>query len=161
MPIKIPNDLPATQTLRDENIFVMTEHRAITQDIRALEIVVLNLMPTKIATETQLTRLLGNTPLQVNLTLLKMDGHDSKNTSEEHLEAFYKTFDEVKHRNFDGMIITGAPVENLEFTEVDYWDGLCEILEWTKTHVTSTMHICWAAQAGLYYHHVYTLLLFL
>lgn len=153
MPIKIPNDLPATQTLRDENIFVMTENRAITQDIRALEIAVLNLMPTKIATETQLTRLLGNTPLQVNLTLIRMNDHDSKNTSEEHLAAFYKTFDEIKHRNFDGMIITGAPVENLEFEEVDYWNELCEIMEWTKMHVTSTMHICWAAQAGLYYHY--------
>ena len=153
MPIKIPNQLPAVQTLRNENIFVMTETRAMMQDIRPLEIALLNLMPTKIDTETQLARVLGNTPLQIKLELLAPAGHTSKNTSEEHMLSFYKTFDEVRHRNFDGLIITGAPVENLPFDEVDYWPELCEIMEWSKTHVHSTLHICWGAQAGLYYHY--------
>ncbi len=153
MPIKIPNELPATQILEDENIFVMTEKRAITQDIRPLHILMLNLMPTKIVTETQISRLLGNSPLQVELELLQTATHKSKHTSEEHMLAFYKTFDEVRHRNFDGMIITGAPVENLAFEDVEYWDELTEIMEWTKTHVTSTLHICWGAQAALYYHY--------
>ncbi|MBE6811993.1 MAG: homoserine O-succinyltransferase [Ruminococcaceae bacterium] len=153
MPIKIPNELPATQILEDENIFVMTEKRAITQDIRPLHILMLNLMPTKIVTETQISRLLGNSPLQVELELLQTATHKSKHTSQEHMLAFYKTFDEVKHRNFDGMIITGAPVENLPFEDVEYWEELTEIMEWTKTHVTSTLHICWGAQAALYYHY--------
>lgn len=152
MPIKIPNDLPAVKTLNDENIFVMTETRAITQDIRPLKILLLNLMPKKIETETQLSRLLGNSPLQVDLELIHTKSHKSKNTSAEHLLAFYKTFDDVKDRTFDGMIITGAPVEQIEFEEVEYWEELCEIMEWTKTHVHSTFHICWGAQAGLYYH---------
>ena len=153
MPIKIPNLLPATQVLLNENIFVMTETRAITQDIRPLKILMLNLMPKKITTETQIARLIGNTPLQVELELLQTATHQSKHTSAEHMLAFYKTFDEVKHKKYDGMIITGAPVENLPFEEVDYWDELCEIMEWSKTHVTSTFHICWGAQAGLYYHY--------
>ena len=152
MPIKIPNQLPATNILTEENIFVMTETRARTQDIRPLQILLLNLMPTKIDTETQLSRLLGNTPLQVELTLMHMASHKSKNTSEEHLLAFYRTFDEVRDRQFDGMIITGAPVEQMPFEEVEYWDELCEIMEWSLTHVHSTFHICWGAQAGLYYH---------
>ncbi|MDR0840437.1 MAG: homoserine O-succinyltransferase [Christensenellaceae bacterium] len=153
MPIKIPNLLPATQTLQNENIFVMTETRALTQDIRPLQVAVLNLMPTKIATETQLARLLGNTPLQVELELLYTKSHHSKNTSREHLLSFYKTFDEVKHRKFDGLVITGAPIEHLPFEEVEYWEELTHILEWSKTHVCSTLHICWGAQAGLYYHY--------
>ena len=153
MPIKIPNDLPAVKTLEDENIFVMTETRAITQDIRPLKILLLNLMPKKIETETQLSRLLGNSPLQVDLELIHTKSHKSKNTSAEHLLAFYKTFDDVKDKTFDGMIITGAPVENIPFEEVEYWQELCEIMEWTKTHVHSTFHICWGAQAGLYYHY--------
>ena len=152
MPIKIPNQLPATNTLTQENIFVMTETRAMTQDIRPLQIMLLNLLPTKIDTETQLSRLLGNTPLQIELELIAPSGHVSKNTSEAHMLAFYKNFSEVKYRNFDGLIITGAPVEHLPFEEVDYWDELCEIMEWSKTHVHSTFHICWGAQAGLYYH---------
>ena len=152
MPIKIPNELPATRVLTDENIFVMTETRAMTQDIRPLKILLLNLMPKKIDTETQLARLLGNTPLQVELELIHTRSHQSKNTSTEHLLSFYKTFDEVKHSTFDGMVITGAPVEQLEFEQVEYWDELCEIMEWSKTHVHSTFHICWGAQAGLYYH---------
>lgn len=152
MPIKIPNELPATKILTDENIFVMTETRAMTQDIRPLHILMLNLMPTKIDTETQLSRLLGNTPLQVELTLIHTSSHKSKNTSEEHLLAFYQTFEDIKDKYFDGMVITGAPVENLEFEEVEYWDELCEIMEWSKTHVYSTFHICWGAQAALYYH---------
>lgn len=152
MPIKIPNELPATKVLTEENIFVMTQTRAITQDIRPLKILLLNLMPKKVDTETQLARLLGNTPLQVELELIHTKSHESKNTSTEHLLAFYKTFDEVKDRTFDGMIITGAPVEQMEFEEVEYWDELCTIMEWSKTHVTSTFHICWGAQAGLYYH---------
>ena len=152
MPIKIPNNLPAVQTLESENIFVMTQTRAITQDIRPLQLLILNLMPKKIETETQLARLLGNTPLQVEMELIHTKSHQSKNVAEEHLLAFYKTFDEVKHRKFDGMIITGAPVEHLPFEEVEYWQELCEIMEWSKTHVHSTFHICWGAQAGLYYH---------
>lgn len=152
MPIKIPNLLPATNTLINENIFVITETRAITQDIRPLRILMLNLMPDKVVTETQISRLIGNTPLQVELELLQTATHLSRHTSAEHMLAFYKTFDEVKNEKFDGMIITGAPVEHLEFEEVEYWDELCEIMEWSKTHVTSTFHICWAAQAGLYYH---------
>lgn len=152
MPIKIPNLLPATGTLLEENIFVMTETRAITQDIRPLHILMLNLMPTKIVTETQIARLIGNTPLQVELELLQTATHKAGHTSPEHMLAFYHTFDEVRDRRFDGMIITGAPVEQLAFEEVEYWDELCEIMEWSKTHVTSTFHICWGAQAGLYYH---------
>ncbi len=152
MPIKIPNKLPAIKILTNENIFIMTETRAISQDIRPLQILLLNLMPTKIDTETQLSRLLGNTPLQVELTLMHTKSHVSKNTSEEHLLAFYLCFDDIKDRHFDGMIITGAPVEHLEFEEVEYWDELCEIMEWSKTHVYSTFHICWGAQAALYYH---------
>ncbi|MBE7092396.1 MAG: homoserine O-succinyltransferase [Clostridiales bacterium] len=152
MPIKIPNALPATETLLSENIFVMTETRALSQDIRPLKILLLNLMPTKVETETQLARLLGNTPLQVELELIHTSTHQSKNVSKEHLLAFYKTFNDVKHKHFDGMIITGAPVEKMDFEQVEYWDELCEIMEWTKTHVTSTFHICWGAQAGLYYH---------
>ena len=153
MPIQIPNNLPAAEVLQQENIFVMPEDRAITQDIRPLEIVVLNLMPTKIATETQLSRLLGNTPLQVHLELMHTKSHVAKNTSQEHLLTFYKTFDELKNRKFDGMVITGAPVENMDFESVDYWPELCEIMEWSKSHVQSTFHICWGAQAGLYYHY--------
>ena len=153
MPIKIPNLLPATQTLYEENIFVITENRAITQDIRPLRIVMLNLMPQKIVTETQIARLIGNTPLQVELELLQTATHKSKHTSAEHMLAFYKVFDDIKDQNFDGMIITGAPVEQMPFEDVEYWDELCEIMEWSKTHVTSTLHICWGAQAGLYYHY--------
>ena len=152
MPIKIPNGLPAQQILESENIFVMHEARAETQDIRPLRIALLNLMPTKIVTETQLSRLLGNTPLQVELELVQVSSHKSKNTSEEHMLAFYKTFDEIADQYFDGMIITGAPVEQMPFEEVNYWDELCRIMEWTKPHVHSTFHICWGAQAGLYYH---------
>ena len=152
MPIKIPNGLPATETLNNENIFVITETRAVTQDIRPLRILLLNLMPTKIATETQFARLLGNSPLQVELELLQTATHSSKNVSQEHMLSFYKTFDQIKHQKFDGMLITGAPVELMEFEEVDYWDELCEIMEWSKTHVTSTLHICWGAQAAMYYH---------
>ena len=153
MPIAIPNDLPAAEVLQNENIFVMKQTRAETQQIRPLEIVLLNLMPTKIVTETQLSRVLGNTPLQVHLELMMMSSHKSKNTPEEHLLSFYKTFDELKHRKFDGLVITGAPVEHLEFEDVGYWQELCEIMEWSKDHVHSTFHICWAAQAGLYYHY--------
>lgn len=153
MPIKIPNQLPATETLTRENIFVMTETRAITQDIRPLQILLLNLMPTKVDTETQLARVLGNTPLQIELELIAPTGHVSKNTSAEHMLAFYKTFDEVKERTFDGLVITGAPVENLPFEEVDYWPELCRIMDWSRTHVHSTLHICWGAQAGLYHHY--------
>lgn len=153
MPIKIPNDLPAVKILNDENIFVMTETRAITQDIRPLKILLLNLMPKKIETETQLSRLLGNSPLQVDFEFIHTKSHISKNTSPEHLFTFYKTFDDVKEKTFDGMIITGAPVEQIPFEQVEYWDELCEIMEWTKTHVHSTFHICWGAQAALYYHY--------
>jgi len=153
MPIKIPNDLPATKTLLSENIFVMTETRALTQDIRPLKILILNLMPTKIDTETQLARVLGNSPLQVDIELMHMSTHQSKNTPAEHLVTFYKTFDEVCDRKFDGMIVTGAPVEQMAFEEVNYWPELCRVMEWSKSHVHSTFHICWGAQAGLYYHY--------
>ena len=153
MPIQIPNDLPAAGILQNENIFVMKQTRAETQQIRPLEIVLLNLMPTKIVTETQLSRVLGNTPLQVHLELMMMSTHKSKNTPEEHLLSFYKTFDELKHRKFDGMVITGAPVEHMNFEDVNYWQELCQIMEWSKDNVHSTFHICWAAQAGLYYHY--------
>lgn len=153
MPIKIPNELPAVKTLTEENIFVMTETRAITQDIRPLKLLILNLMPTKIDTETQLSRLLGNSPLQVEIELMHTRTHVSRHTAEEHMLAFYQTFEDVRARNFDGMIITGAPVENLPFEAVEYWDELCEIMEWSKTHVHSTFHICWGAQAALYYHY--------
>ena len=153
MPIQIPNDLPAAEVLQKENIFVMKQTRAETQHIRPLEIVLLNLMPTKIVTETQLSRVLGNTPLQVHLELMMLSTHKAKNTPEEHLLAFYKTFDELKDRKFDGMVITGAPVENMPFEQVNYWKELTEIMEWSKDHVHSTFHICWGAQAGLYYHY--------
>ncbi|MDA5109070.1 homoserine O-acetyltransferase MetA [Brevibacillus thermoruber] len=152
MPIKLPDELPATEILANENIFVMKESRAFTQDIRPLRIVILNLMPVKQTTETQLLRLLGNTPLQVEIVLLHPGSHTSKNTSEEHLSTFYKTFDEIKDEKFDGMIITGAPVEQLPFHEVTYWKELQQILDWKLTNVTSTLHICWGAQAGLYHH---------
>lgn len=153
MPIKIPNLLPATTALLEENIFVMTETRAITQDIRPLHILMLNLMPQKIVTETQIARLIGNTPLQVELDLLQTATHKAKHTSADHMLAFYKTFDQICDRKYDGMIITGAPVEQQPFESVDYWSELCEIMEWSKSHVTSTFHICWGAQAGLYYHY--------
>lgn len=153
MPIIIPNDLPAAGTLKDENIFIMHEKRAETQDIRPLKIVIVNLMPTKIQTETQLARVLANSPLQVELTLLRMDAHDSKNTSEEHLSTFYKTFDEIVNKRYDGMILTGAPVENLEFEEVDYWHELTELFEYAKTNIYSSMFICWGGQAALNYYY--------
>lgn len=153
MPIKVQNNLPAIETLGNENIFVMTETRALTQDIRPLKILILNLMPTKITTETQLLRMLGNSPLQVDVSFMHMKSHESKNTSKSHLETFYGTFDDYKSKKFDGMIITGAPVETMEFEEVDYWEELCEIMEWSKNNVTSTFHICWGAQAALYYHY--------
>ncbi len=153
MPIKIPDSLPATKQLRNENIFVMSEKKAMHQDIRPLKIAIVNLMPTKITTETQLLRLLSNSPLQVEIDFITMESHKSKNTPDNHLKAFYKKFSDIKNSKYDGMIITGAPVENLDFCEVDYWDELQEIMEWTKTHVTSTFHICWAAQAGLFYHY--------
>ncbi len=153
MPINIPNSLPAAQTLADENVFIMDEHRAETQDIRPLEILILNLMPTKIETETQFARLLSNTPLQVNLELMNTKSHKSKNTSKEHLLKFYTTFDKIRKNYYDGLIITGAPVELMMFEEVEYWEELCEIMEWSKTHVYSTFHVCWGAQAGLYYHY--------
>jgi len=153
MPIKLPIDLPAYKTLTDENIFIMDEVRAVTQDIRPLQIAIVNLMPTKIATETQLIRLLSNTSLQVEIVLLHTKSHISRHISEEHLNAFYQTFDDVKDRTFDGMIITGAPVEQIPFEQVEYWDELCAVMEWSKTHVHSTIHICWGAQAALYYHY--------
>ncbi len=153
MPIKIPDSLPASRVLDQENIFVMTEHRALHQDIRPLKIVILNLMPKKIETETQLLRLLGNSPLQVDIELLQTESYTSKNTPSEHLFKFYKTFREIRDERFDGMIITGAPVELLAFEQVEYWKELCEIMEWSKTNVYSTLHICWGAQAGLYYHY--------
>ena len=153
MPIKIPADLPATETLHKENIFVMTESRATTQDIRPLKILLLNLMPTQIATETQLARLLGNSPLQVDMEFLQTASHTPKNTSAEHMISFYKHFEDVKDNKYDGLIITGAPVEQMPFEEVEYWDEICRIMEWSKTNVTSTFHICWGAQAGLYYHY--------
>lgn len=152
MPIKIPDKLPAAKTLAEENIFVMPHKRAATQDIRPLRIGILNLMPTKIETETQLARLLGNTPLQVEVELVQVSTHKAKNVSQEHMLAFYKTFDEIKDQKFDGFVITGAPVEKMAFEEVDYWEELCTIMEWTKTNVHSTFHICWGAQAALYYH---------
>lgn len=153
MPIKIQSDLPAKAELEEENIFVMDENRAISQNIRPLEIIVLNLMPIKQDTELQLLRGLSNTPLQIDVTFLQMSSHVSKNTSALHIKKFYQTFEEIKNNNYDGMIITGAPVEKLEFEEVNYWDELITVMEWSKKHVTSTIHICWGAQAGLYYHY--------
>ena len=153
MPIVIPGSLPAFETLSEENIFIINEERSIHQDIRPLEIAIVNLMPTKIETETQLLRLLGNSPLQVNITLLKTNSYVSKNTSEDHLSSFYSVFDDIKDKRFDGMIITGAPIETLQFEDVDYWNELEKIMEFSKTNVTSTFHICWGAQAGLYYHY--------
>ncbi len=153
MPIKIPNGLPAAETLHNENIFVINETRATTQDIRPLKILLLNLMPTKIATETQFARLLGNSPLQVEMELLQTASHKATHVSEAHMLSFYKTFDEIKDEKFDGMVITGAPVELMDFEQVAYWDELCEIMDWSLSHVTSTLHICWGAQAGLYHHY--------
>ena len=153
MPIKIPDSLPARATLEGENIFVMTEYRAIHQDMRPLNLLLLNLMPTKIVTETQLLRKLSNSPLQVEVELLQMASHTSQNTDANHLSSFYTTFDKIKDRKYDGMIITGAPVENYDFTDVDYWPELCRIMDWTTTHVHSTLHVCWGAQAGLFYHY--------
>ncbi len=153
MPVRVPLSLPAVEALKNENIFVIDEQRASSQDIRPLRIAILNLMPLKIMTETDLLRLLSNTPLQIELDLIEPDGHVSKNTPREHIEAFYKKFDEVKNNNYDGFIITGAPVEKVDFEEVDYWDQLGEIFDWAKKHVTSTLYICWAALAGLYYHY--------
>ena len=153
MPIKIQSDLPAKAELEEENIFVMDENRAISQNIRPLEIIVLNLMPIKQDTELQLLRGLSNTPLQIDVTFLQMSSHVSKNTSASHIKKFYQTFEEIKNNNYDGMIITGAPVEKLDFEEVNYWDELTTVMEWSKKHVTSTIHICWGAQAGLYYHY--------
>ena len=153
MPIKIQKDLPARKELEAENIFVMDEDRATSQDIRPLQILILNLMPLKEKTETQILRALSNTPLQVDCTFLMLSSHISKNTSQSHINKFYIEFDEIKNKTFDGMIITGAPVENMDFEEVGYWKELCKIMEWSKSHITSTLHICWGAQAGLYYHH--------
>lgn len=153
MPIVIPKELPAGEILQNENIFVMNDARARHQDIRPLKIIILNLMPNKIETETQLLRLLGNTPLQTEITLLKTATYQSKNTSEDHLESFYKTFEEIKEHTFDGLVITGAPIETMPFEEVSYWDELVQIMEFSKTNVTSTLHICWGSQAGLYHHH--------
>ena len=153
MPIKIQSDLPAKAELEEENIFVMDANSAISQNIRPLEIIVLNLMPIKQDTELQLLRGLSNTPLQIDVTFLQMSSHVSKNTSASHIKKFYQTFEEIKNNNYDGMIITGAPVEKLEFEEVNYWDELITVMEWSKKHVTSTIHICWGAQAGLYYHY--------
>ncbi len=153
MPIVIPKKLPAVKILQKENIFIMNDKKAMKQDIRPLKILILNLMPNKVETETQLLRLLGNTPLQTEITLLKTATYQSKNTSEDHLESFYKTFDEIKEHNFDGLIITGAPIETMPFEEVSYWEELTQIMEYSKTNITSTLHICWGSQAGLYYHH--------
>lgn len=153
MPIKIPDSLPARAVLEGENIFVMTEHRAMHQDIRPLNLLILNLMPTKIVTETQLLRKLSNTPLQIQVDLLQTASYIGHYTDSSHLDSFYTTFDRIKDKKYDGMIITGAPVENMEFDQVDYWDELCQIMEWSKTHVHSTLHICWGAQAALYYHY--------
>lgn len=153
MPIRIPDQLPATGILESENIFVMTEHRAMHQDIRPLKVLLLNLMPTKIATETQILRKLSNTPLQIEVGLLRTASHDSQNTAEEHLESFYRTFDQVKDGRYDGLIVTGAPVELLEFEDVDYWDELCDIMDWAHGHVFSTLYICWGAMAGIYHHY--------
>lgn len=153
MPIKIPDNLPAYEVLNNENIFIMNEDRAYHQDIRPLRIVFLNLMPTKIVTETQILRLLGNSPIQVEIVLLHPRSHTSKNTPEEHLLAFYRNFDEIRGQRFDGLIITGAPVENMQFEDVDYWEELKEIMDWSVHNVFSTFHICWGAQAGLYHHY--------
>lgn len=153
MPIRIPDALPATSELESENIFVMTEYRALHQDIRPLKVVILNLMPTKETTETQIMRKLSNTPLQIDITLLHTASHNAKNVSESHLDSFYRTFDDIRDQHFDGMIITGAPVETLDFADVDYWDELCRIMEWSSTNVHSVLHICWGAQAGIYYHY--------
>ena len=153
MPIKIQSDLPVKEILEQENIFVMDDTRAMHQDIRPIQIVILNLMPLKEETELQLLRSLSNTPLQIDVTFMAVASHEAKNTSRSHLNKFYVSFDQVKDQKFDGMIITGAPVEQMEFEEVDYWDELTEIMEWSKTHVTSTIHLCWGAQAGLYYHY--------
>ncbi len=153
VPVTIPHDLPARTTLESENVFVMSDSRAGHQDIRPLRIAVVNLMPTKIDTETQLLRLLGNTPLQVQITLLRMASHESVNTGGQHLESFYATFDEVREQNFDGLVITGAPIERLEFEAVDYWPELCQVMDWSLRHVFSTLHVCWGAQAGLYRHY--------
>lgn len=153
MPIKIADSLPARAVLESENIFVMTERRALSQDIRPLKIAILNLMPLKIVTETQILRCLSNTPLQIEIDLVQTKTYHSKNTPEDHLLTFYKTFDEIRNKKYDGFIITGAPVEMMDFEEVEYWDELCEIMTWTKTHVHSTLHICWGAQAGLYFHY--------
>ena len=153
MPLIIPDKLPAAETLQKENIFTMEHGRAVTQDIRPLKIVMVNLMPTKIATETQLARVLANSPLQVELTLVKMDSHEPSNVSQDHMDSFYKTLEEIKGFKYDGMIITGAPVEQMPFEDVDYWDELCELFDFTRHNVYSTMHICWGAQAGLYYHY--------
>ena len=153
MPIKIQSDLPAKAELEDENIFVMDEKRAMSQDFRELQIVILNLMPIKQDTELQILRGLSNTPLQIDITFLQLESHVSKNTSASHLKKFYETFSDIKDKNYDGMIITGAPVEKFEFEEVDYWKELTQIMEWSKTHVTSTLHLCWGSQAGLYYHY--------
>lgn len=153
MPVKIPNNLPAAEILNNENIFVMTDDRAKSQNIRPLKIVILNLMPNKVATETQLLRLLGNTPLQIEMSFLHMSTHESKNTLGEHLESFYVTFEEVQSQKFDGLIITGAPIAQISFEEVDYWQELCQVMKWSTTNVFSTLHLCWGAQAGLYYHY--------
>lgn len=153
MPIKISDSLPARAVLESEKIFVMTEYRALHQDIRPLSVLILNLMPTKIVTEIQLMRKLSNTPLQIDVDLLHTSSHSSKHVSTEYLSSFYTTFDQIRDKRYDGMIITGAPVENLEFTTVEYWDELCDIMEWTRTHVYNTLHICWGAQAGLYFHY--------
>ena len=153
MPIRIPDALPATEILEGENIFVMTEFRALHQDIRPLRVLILNLMPTKVATETQIMRKLSNTPLQIEVELLRTKSHEASHVSAGHLETFYRTFEDIQDEHFDGLIITGAPVELLEFEEVDYWDELCRIMDWSSTHVHSTLHICWGAQAGLYHHY--------
>ena len=153
MPIRIPDALPATETLEGENIFVMTEYRALHQDIRPLHVLILNLMPTKIATETQIMRKLSNTPLQIEVELMRTKSHDATHVAASHLETFYRTFDEVRDRHYDGLIITGAPVEQMPFEQVDYWDELCDIMAWSTSNVHSTLHICWGAQAGLYYHY--------
>jgi homoserine O-succinyltransferase/O-acetyltransferase len=153
MPINIPNNLPAIAILKNENIFIMDEQRASHQDIRPLRIALCNLMPLKIVTETDFIRVLSNTPLQIELDFFYMDKHDSKNTSKEHLHIFYRTFDQIRQNRYDGLIITGAPVENLEFESVDYWNAISEVMEWSKTNVTNTLYICWGAQAGLYHHY--------
>ena len=153
MPIKLADSLPARKILENENIFVIPESRAFSQDIRPLQILLLNIMPTKIATETQIMRCLSNSPLQIEFKLLQTSTYTSKNTPEEHLNSFYTTFDKIRDERYDGMIITGAPVEHLAFEEVDYWDELCEIMQWSRSHVFSTLHICWGAQAALYYHY--------